>query len=211
MKKNKQKASREKISSGGQGKMGKRKFFLIIYCLIIIILLIFILFIAPDSMFSEGTSSDIDDYLTTDSEEIDNYVDFLTMQEHLENNKYEYKYNISDTESVNYKCIGVVSGTEEEGTCTAPEDKSYTEKNKAKILANINVNYLTPSYLFDLISLQEGDLVDYGGTRCYTYDITSSKNLEIEIMIYTDYEEINRITVSTAYEVYDITFSNIEY
>lgn len=207
MKKSKPKTSSEPLKN----KNNKRKNFMILYGVIIGIILIFILFIAPDSMFNkESSGKTLEDYLPT-TEETDKYTAFTTQQEHLENNEYEYKYNISDSDSVNYKCTGTISNTTDTGSCTSPKEKNYTEKNKSKVLSSINLNYLTPSYLFDLIADKEGDLLDYGGTRSYTYNITSSKNLAIEIMIYTDYDEITRITVSTAYEVYDITFSNIKY
>ncbi|MBR4694357.1 MAG: hypothetical protein IKP07_06040 [Bacilli bacterium] len=197
-----------------------RKKFLIIYGIVVAVILILILFIIPDSFFLKPYEKNFyeifGDKETTDvptEQAKTNYTDYEEQKEHLLKGNYKYSYQmlpLVNGKSVIYNCDGEVADGKEEGSCTKPSDLQYTEKNKEKILKDVNLNYLKPEYIFDLIKDQEVEPIDYTGYRVYKYSITINK-LETEIEIATGKAEINQIEISNRRGVYVLKFSDIKY
>ena len=197
-----------------------RKKFLIIYGIVIAVILILILFIIPDSFFLKPYEKNFYEIFGGNTQEEvpteqakTKYTDFKEQQEHLLNNNYKYSYQMLpmvDGKSVMYICEGEIANGKEKGTCTKPKDLEYTEKNKEKVLKDLNQNYLKPEYIFDLIKDTEIEPIDYTGYRVYKYEMTINK-LDTEIEISTNKEEIIQIEISNRRGVYVLKFSDIKY
>lgn len=181
-------------------KINKRGIFLLVYAFIIIALLIYILFIAPDSLFTKNKTEE-----TTQR----TYIDYKIQQENLMKKQYDYDYDILYGNTV-YNCTGTMNKDKETGQCTNPKEISYNETTKQDVFSDINMNNLNVSYIFKQIENIEPTENKYGSKRSYKYELILGK-YQTEIMIYTNYDEITEIQLSNAYEVYDLKFTNISY
>lgn len=181
-------------------KISKRSIFLLIYALIIIVLLIYILFIAPDSLFSKKQKDQVEQRT---------FTDYNIQKKNLMNKQYDYDYDILYGNTV-YNCSGTLNNNKESGTCTKPEQTSYDEKTKKEIYSDININNLDVAYIFKQIENIQPTENKYGSKRSYTYKLVLDK-YSTEIIIYTNYDDITEIQLSNAYEVYDLKFTNILY
>lgn len=185
----------------------KRKIGLAIYAVIIIIALIFIIFIAPDSLFTK--KPDLDALPVSDPIE---FVDYEEQKENLKQNKYTYEYNILDSMSdttYNYKCTGTINIDEEAGTCTQPEYITYDVSTKEEVYKNINKNFIDPAYIFNLVKDIEPELIKYQTYRDYTYNLEIS-GLDTKILIRTDVQNITEITIMNTYSQYHLKYSDIK-
>lgn len=198
--------------------MKNRLIFLMIYGSLIIILLVIILFVIPDDAFLKKYENNYNKIMENTNVELEQaeteYLDFKEQQKHLENNHYSYSYQIltpvSQELNAIYNCSGTVSGSNEEGTCTKPRKIEFTEQNKSKELNKVNMNYLNPSYLFNIINELDVEPIDYTGFRIYTYN-TKLNNLETKIKIATDRENIVQIEIDNVKENYVLKYSDISY
>lgn len=188
--------------------MKNRKKIVIIYLIIILIALVLIMFVIPDSVFMRKYKNiEIPQTTTTKKE----FIDYETQKDNLKKNKYDYEYLLLDsTGSKEYKCTGKIDETVESGTCESPTRFSYTESTKAESFTDIKINYLDPTYIFNLLEGVEAQITEYPTLREYQYT-TSIDNLETEIIIYTDLNNITKIELSNVYMTYVIKYSNISY
>ena len=209
--------------------MSKRKKALTIYAIVIFIILIAILFIIPDSVFLKLYPSKIPPMSGETSEETKKeFTDYEEQKERLLNKEFDYEYVLLDSmnkKSYIYKCSGSVNKEKDNGFCTshtsinrmddeAPsKDKTtaitYNEKNKKEEL-KIDTLYLDPEFIFILL-----DDVKYKETknqtfRDFTYK-TKIKDLNTEIIVYTNLDNITKIEINNQYMNYILKFSNIKY
>ena len=181
----------------------KRKILLLIYAIIIILILVFILFIAPDSMFTEDTDIKLPETNTKE------FIDYQEQQQHLILKNYNYEYDLLDSMSqktYHFDC----EGQKENGTCSLPEKLTYTEKNYQETFKNIDYNYLDPEFIFNLLKDIKPEETKYQSYREYTYNI-KIKDLDTELVVTTDYDNINNILISNAYMTYILKFNNVKY
>lgn len=194
--------------------MKKRKKFVIIYLIIILVALILIMFVIPDSVFMQKYKNiKLPQIPTTKNEPTTKkeFVDYEIQKENLKKNKYDYEYLLLDsTGSKTYKCTGNINETIESGSCESPTRFSYTESTKTKEFSDIKINYLDPTYIFNLLEDIEAQITEYPTLREYQYT-TSIDDLETEIVIYTDLNDITKIELSNVYMTYIIKYSNISY
>lgn len=188
--------------------MKENKKFLGIYAIIIIILLIAILFLIPDDVFMlKYKNLDLPEDLPKVEEK--EFVDFEIQKEQLLSSNYDYKYLILDSmgkQTYKYKCSGSIIDNKEIGTCTSPEDFSYTETNK-KDLFKISLEYLDIKNIYKLIEKENPIINKYPITREFRYT-TMIEDLETDIVIYTNIENITRIDINNAYMTYVIEYDN---
>ncbi len=198
--------------------MKERKKFLKYYAIGIIVLLILIMFIIPDSFFSKKYENNFNNLINNSTEEPEQattaYTDFKEQQEHLKKNNYTYSYQLlayaSDKATYMYNCKGTILNGKEEGLCTKPKNIDYTEKDKKEKLTYVNINYLNPSYIFDLIKDIEVEPIDYTGLRVFIYNVKID-GLDTEIQISTTKEEINQIQINNVKDTYVLKYSDITY
>ncbi len=194
--------------------MFKKNKLLVIYAIIIFVLLIAIMFIIPDSFF-KGMYDTIDIPSPTSSNEKREFIDFEIQKDNLLKNKFEYEYLLLDsmgTETYTFKCSGKINDKIESGTCTSPEAFSYTESTKKDAFSKINIDFLNPSYIFNLIKEVEPIETKYPTIRDYNYKTNIKFNeddLETEIIIHTDLNEITKIEISNAYMTYIIKYNRV--
>lgn len=183
---------------------------LVIYGIIIFIILIAIIFILPDSFFLKPYKN-VD--LPSTTVEKKEFVDYEEQKENLLKNKYDYEYLLLDSmgsKTYTFDCSGTMNETIESGTCKSQEMFSYTESNKQEVFSKINLDYVTPSYIFNLIKDVEPKETKYSTLREYKYDVTI-EDLQTDIIIYTNLNEISKIEISNAYMTYIIKYSNVLY
>ena len=187
----------------------KRKILLLIYAIVIILILIFILFIAPDTMFTDDIDIDFE-LPKTDTKE---FMDYQKQQEHLLQKNYNYEYVLLDSmgkKSYQFNCEGKREGQFESGTCTLPENISYTQDNRKDAYKLIDSNYLEPSYIFDLLTDIKPEEAKYQESREYTYKI-KIKDLDTDVIVTTDLDNITKIIINNAYMNYILKFSDVKY
>ena len=197
--------------------MEKRKKFLFIYAIVIVILLLCIMFILPDSFFSKKYNDNYEKYFgsntSQNSETIKKeFTDYEKQKEALTIGNYSYKYNILDSmgkESYRYECAGKVTEDTETGQCVLPELVDYDSKTKKDAYKQINIDYITPSKIFDLVKDVTPTLESYNTYREYTYN-TKIQKLETEIVIQTSLEEITQISISNAYMTYLLKYESLK-
>lgn len=182
------------------------------YAIIVFILLITIMFIIPDSFFlklnTKLNKPNITEQETTDP----TFLSIKEQQNNLLNNDYKYEYLMMDsmgTKTVTYECSGKKTEDEESGTCTSPENLTYTEKNKKEILSNINTDYIELEKIFALTKDIEPIELTYNKTRELIYN-TKILDLETEIVFYTDLDNITQINISNAYMTYILKYNIIK-
>lgn len=190
--------------------ISKRGLFLLIYAIVIIILLIYILFIAPDSMFLSKESKELIEQI--ESKEPREFLTIEEQFEHLKNKLYNYEYNILDSmsdKSYTFKCEGKINATKEEGTCTNPVVE-YTESNKKEVFKKINIDYLEPEKIYELIKDINPTIDTYTDSKTYTYNLII-KGLNSDITIISGFDDISEIRITNAYMTYVLKFSNVSY
>lgn len=167
----------------------------IVYAIIILGALSYILFFMPIKKDENLEKSNI-----SEEKVYGNLEDMFTM---LLKENYEYTYNILiDTEK--YLYVGKKDGNKETGTFTSKnETQSYN-----KINGFINKNFITPSYIYNLVKDLEYTKDKYDNIRVFNYR-TKINNLETEIAIYTDYASITKITITNIKEQYILNYKNI--
>lgn len=183
----------------------KRKIGLTIYAIIIIVILIFIVFIAPDSLFSKNPPLDLSPDMKKE------FVDYEEQKNNLKQNKYDYEFNIFDSMSDTtyiYQCKGTINEETETGSCTLPENLTYNSTNKKEKLKNINLDFIDPTFIFDLIKDIEPEIIKYQTDREYSYTLNIG-DLETDILIRTNLNDITEIVLNNAYNQYHIKYSNI--
>lgn len=189
--------------------MEKRKNLLIAYALIIFIALITIMFIIPDSFFLGKYDTNIIEPKKDSGPK--EFVDYETQKSNLMKNNFEYEYLILDSmrsKTYQYDCSGKINETIESGTCTSPEKFSYTEANKKESFSKINIDYLDPTYIFNLIKDITPEETKYPTLREYKY-VTTIEDLETDIIVHTDLNEITKIEISNMYMQYIIKYNNV--
>lgn len=188
--------------------MKKRKKFLILYFSIIIILLIIIIII-PDRFFTKK----YDKLDISNQTETKKFTDYEEQKKHLLNNNYNYEYLLLDsmgTETYNFSCTGQIKNEIESGSCTSPQEVSYTEKTKKEVFPELTLKYLNVEKIFSLIEDSEPEEIKYTSTREYIYKV-EIEDLDTDITITTDLDEITKICLSNAYMTYILKYSNVNY
>lgn len=183
---------------------------LITYAIIIFVLLILIIFIMPDSFFL-GRYKEVELPQNNTKVEHKEFIDYEIQKEELQKNNFEYEYLLLDsmgTKTYTYKCSGKISDNIESGTCESPEKFSYTESTKKDAFSKIDINYLNPRYLFELLKNIEPVKTEYQTLREYKY-VTKIEDIETEIIVFTNLNEITKVEISNAYMTYIIKY-NIE-
>lgn len=191
--------------------MGKRGKLLVVYAIIIFIALITILFIIPDSFFLSRYNN-IDLPIDNNTEEKKEFIDYEIQKSNLMENNFEYEYLLLDSmrsKTYKYDCTGKVSGDIESGSCRLPEKFSYTEVTKKESFSKIDINYLDPTYIFNLLKDAEPVETKYQTLREYKYNV-AIKDLETEVIVFTDINEINKIEISNAYMTYIIKYNIVK-
>lgn len=197
--------------------MEKTKNFLFIYAIVIVILLLCVMFILPDSFFSKKYDDNYNKYFggnkTQNNEPVKKeFTDYEEQKEALRSGNYSYKFNILDSmgkESYRYECTGTVDKDTETGKCVLPDLVEYDQMSKKGAYKQINIDYITPSKLFDLVKDTTPTLNSYNTYREYTYNIKIQK-LETEIIVQTSLEEITQISISNAYMTYLLKFEGLK-
>lgn len=192
--------------------MTKGKKALIIYIVVLFIALMLIMFIIPDSFFLDNFNPEILNQSNQQEEsEPKEFVDYETQKEHLMKNKFEYEYLLLDSmgsKSYQYNCSGKSTDTIESGTCTSPESFSYTETTKKEAFSHINIDYLNPTYLFDMLKDTNPEETKYTTLREYKYT-TTIEDLETEIIVHTNLNDITKIEISNMYMQYIIKYDKV--
>lgn len=185
------------------------KNFLVIYAIIIIIALVLITFVIPDDVFM-WKYKDVELPDTGEVVEKREFVDYEIQKENLLNNNYDYDILLLDSmgsSTYEYKCEGSVRGDLETGTCSKPNSFSYTESTKDTEF-KISTKYLNINEIFGLIEEIEPEVTKYQSSREYRY-ATSIKDLDTEVVVYTDYDNITKIEIRSAFMTYILKYSNI--
>lgn len=188
----------------------KKNKFLGIFAIVIFILLILIMFILPDGLFlaiENGTTIPIPMGTETTKEDTITLEDKITK---LKTNEYNYEYTLmysTTNETYTYKCTGTISNKKENGTCTKPEELTYTEKNKKEILNKIDTDYTDIEYIFDSIKdVKPTETKMSLTTTSYNYVIYIN-NYETDITITADQTDITQITINNIYMTYLINYT----
>ena len=186
--------------------MNKSNKLFICYILFIIVALVLIMFILPDSFF---TSSKNNLSISESNNQKSETTSLAKQKENLLKSNYNYEYSLL-VGTKTYSCTGKIEDSNEEGTCTLPEEISYTEKNKDEVFANIENEYLEPSKIFALIKDISPKEFEYSGLKEYEYQ-TKIKDLNTTISIFSDNKEITEIRLSNISMTYQIKYSNMSY
>ncbi len=188
----------------------KKKFnFIAIYAILILVALAIILFILPDSFFTERFEEKVPEEI----KENINKRKFKDYQEQIDNllkKKFDYEYNILDsmgTKTYIFNCEGKMSSDKDTGACYMPSKKEYTEKNYKEVYS-INTDYLDVENIFNLIKDTEPKLQTEATTRTFKYT-SKIKDLDTDITIQTNLENITEIEISNAYMTYTLKYSNV--
>lgn len=187
----------------------KRKIALAIYGLVIIIALIYIVFFAPDSFFikkGDKTITNLNEIIKPQK------VDFKIQKENLLHNNYDYEYILVDSRTSppkNYNCTGTITDGKREGTCTSPDNVTYTDANFKEVFKYIYLNYLDPTYILELLDNSKVTTNDLEAYVDYVFN-TKYQTLDTSITVRTNNENITDIIVINLAMQYHIKISNIK-
>ena len=190
----------------------KNNKFLKYYAIAIAIALIAIMFIIPDSFYLDLESKKNRQTIKITETETKDFLDIQKQKENLLTKDHEYEYLMSEvigTTMNKASCTGKIVDGVETGTCTTPQNVSYTKENKKDTILSLNVKYLDLEYIFKLIKDIEPTEISYNKTRELLYK-TKILDLETEITIYTDLNNITQINISNAYMTYLFKYNNIK-
>lgn len=193
--------------------MSKNKKFLIVYFIVIAILLVCIMFLLPDSFFSRKYDANYEKYFgNVENPQTERprkeFVDYEKQKDNLINGNYSYKYNLLQSK-YRYECSGEIRDRKETGECTLPESITYDQKSKKNAFSNINIDYITPSTIFDLLKNAEPTLNTYNNYREYKYNIKIN-NLDTEVIVHTTLSEINQISISNLSMTYLLKYEGLK-
>ncbi len=184
---------------------------LVIYSIIILILLFVILFVLDDDFIKKHSSfKNFFNQTTASNNEQstkDKFANYEDQIKALEQNKFKYKYEI-DYNGTYYQCEGTKNKEEDNGSCTKPEQVTYTKDNFAEVYSKINTKFLDVKYIFDSLKEYEPKEEKYGEERVFVYTIKTTNGTN-EISIYTDYENITKICIAKGYLTYILNYSDI--
>lgn len=167
----------------------------VIYAIIIIGALFYILFLMPLKKDDNLDKSNIN------KEQV--YIPLEDMFTMFLKENYEYTYNILVGEKM-YFYEGKKDGLKEKGTLTFNGEVTAYDK----IDDFINKDFITPSYIYNLIKDLEYTKDKYDNVRVFNYQ-TKINNLETEIALYTDYTSITKINITNQKEQYSLSYKNI--
>lgn len=197
--------------------------FLQIYAVIIIALLAIILFVLPDNFFNKKYEKNTQQFIEAnekakeeqqkqEAEKKKEFVDYEEQKQNILTGNYEYKLLLLDsmgTKTYKYECNGIKTGATEVGSCTSPENFSYTEQNKIeKFKKYIDPKYTEAKNIFELIKDVEPSIESHNLYREFTYK-TKIKDLETKILIQTKKDNISKIVLENTYMGYIINFNNV--
>lgn len=177
----------------------KNNKFLIIYGVMIIVLLLVMFFIAPDDMFVKDNKND--KVIKDVEKKVKKYKDYEEQKKALLEGTYNYDLRLN-YDGKNYECNANIKKKSFNGNCDISSNIiNYDNKNYKNVLKKIGPEFFDFEYVLDLIKDIKPELKDYSGERKYTYDVKLYK-LDGEIVINTDYDNINKITIANGYFVY---------
>lgn len=186
------------------------KSFLLLYAIVIVVVFVLIMFIIPDDIFMlKYKNSEIPNEKEP-TEKIE-FTDYEVQKDRLLNKNYDYEYVLLDSMGLitrQYTCEGKIKNNMETGTCTMPEEFSYTESNK-KDLFKINTKYIEFKGIMELVEGTTPEEVKYTSLREYHYNDLMIEDLKTEIVIYTDADNITKIELSNKYMTYILKYSNV--
>ena len=137
---------------------------LVIYSIIILILLFVILFVLDDDFVKKHSSfKNFFNQTTTSNNEQstkDKFANYEDQIKALEQNKFKYKYEI-DYNGTYYQCEGTKNKEEDNGSCTKPEQVTYTKDNFAEVYSKINTKFLDVKYILSNSSMSFTRLSKY--------------------------------------------------
>ena len=180
----------------------------------VILVLFLIMVLLPDSFFQKhskyGWFYESDMFKNNNGKEATASwsVTLDEMMEKLLKNKYSYSYNL-ENRSYKYICSGTKDGDKDNGSCTSPEEVSYSNENFSEVFNRVNTSYLDVSYIYGLIKDVEGESIQYQETREYYYQVVSN-DVDTEIYIYTTEESIYKIQILNSYLTYIIEYKDIK-
>lgn len=180
----------------------KKNYFWLSYVFLILIALLLLLFVVPDNFFSKKTTKGTNPNSTDTTREFP-FKEYEEMKEALEQENYEYRYEVMGDTSM-YIYEGKKDKETEEGMFYGNEEEyGYTFLNKY-----INKELVSIPFLFSLLMDIEPKVQTYNNTRMYTYN-NIYQDIETEIIIYTDLDNITRIVIGSVYYQYNLTYTNI--
>ena len=183
-----------------------RKTFFVIYALVIVAALICILFVVPDEMFLKNKKGYEELINTVEKVE---YEDIETLKTRFENSEYDYEYTIIHN-NVQYNCTGQKKKDSETGRCTSPKTITYTEIDKYNKDKLKDIKFVEPKEIFKKIKDVEAIESMTNDGKSYTYK-TKISEFETDIIIYTDEDTINKITITNGLMTYILKYTNSKY